>query len=201
MCFLPMEFSSPWVFWEVFFFSQLGYSVWDLFVRRDRDFGGAAFTRGSSNPGHVRLRRNVLPETPRVARSMMGYHFRMGRLLCLGTILLILLGAHLRAQPVASPYGPQQMSIDSDHDGLSDELEQTLLTQFKPVFMVSHADCSGVPAEFAPANRNPVVQSEDAVIYGQVFPGKAEGVATEPTVEIHYYHLWEKDCGRMGHAL
>ena len=93
------------------------------------------------------------------------------------------------------------MSIDSDHDGLSDELEQTLVTQFKPVFMVSHADCSGVPAEFAPENRNPVVQSEDAVIYGQVFPGKAEGVATEPTVEIHYYHLWEKDCGRMGHAL
>jgi hypothetical protein len=132
---------------------------------------------------------------------MMGYHFRMGRLLCLGAILSTVWGAHLSAQPVASPYGAQQMSIDSDHDGLSDELEQALLTQFKPVFMVSQADCSGVPAEFTPENRNPVVQSEDATIYGQVFPGKAKGVVTEPTVEIHYYHLWKKDCGRMGHAL
>jgi hypothetical protein len=24
---------------------------------------------------------------------------------------------------------------------------------------------------------------------------------TVPIVEIHYYHLWEQDCGRMGHAL
>ena len=27
------------------------------------------------------------------------------------------------------------------------------------------------------------------------------GGITEPMVEIHYYHLWKKDCGRMGHAL
>jgi hypothetical protein len=128
----------------------------------------------------------------------MRYHSRMRRLLCLATIGLTLLGAHLSAQPVALPYGAQQMAIDSDHDGLSDELEQALLTQFKPVFMVSQADCSGVPAEFTPESKNPVVQSEDATIYGQVFPGKA---ATEPSVEIHYYHLWKKDCGRMGHAL
>jgi hypothetical protein len=125
----------------------------------------------------------------------------MRRLLCLATIASTLFGANLSAQPVALPYGVQQLSIDSDHDGLSDELEQALLTQFKPVFMVSHADCSGVPAEFSPENRNPIVQSEDGTIYGQVFPGKPEDVATEPTIEIHYYHLWKKDCGRMGHAL
>jgi hypothetical protein len=66
--------------------------------------------------------------------------------------------------------------------------------------MVSQADCSDVPAAFTPEDRNPTVQAEDATIYGQVFPRKSRG-ATEPTIEIHYYHLWKKDCGRMGHAL
>jgi hypothetical protein len=101
---------------------------------------------------------------------------------------------------VTSRHGGQNASIDSDHDGLSDDLEQALLVQFKPLFMVSQTDCSDVPAEFTPKNRNPVVQAEDGTIYGQVFPGKPEDGA-EPTVEIHYYHLWKKDCGRMGHAL
>jgi hypothetical protein len=131
---------------------------------------------------------------------VMKYHFGMRRLLCSGAILLAAMGAQLGAQPVALQHDGQQASIDSDHDGLSDDLEQTLLAQFKPVFMVSKADCSDVPAEFTPESRNPIVLAEDGTIYGQVFPGKS-GDTTEPTVEIHYYHLWKKDCGRMGHAL
>jgi hypothetical protein len=135
-----------------------------------------------------------------VAHFVMKYRFDMRWLLCSGAILLTALGAHARAQPVASQRDGQHASIDSDHDGLSDDLEQALLVQFKPAFMVSLGDCSDVPAEFAPESRNPVVQAEDATIYGQVFPQKP-GDTTEPTVEIHYYHLWKRDCGRMGHAL
>jgi hypothetical protein len=124
----------------------------------------------------------------------------MQKLLCSWAILLTALGAHLDAQLVASQHDGQHSSMDSDHDGLSDDLEQALLAQFKPVFMVSREDCSDVPAEFTPESRDPIVRAEDGTIYGQVFPEKS-GDATEPTVEIHYYHLWKKDCGRMGHAL
>jgi hypothetical protein len=135
-----------------------------------------------------------------VAHLKMKYHFGMRRLLCSSAILLIALGAHLSAQPVTFQDDGQRASIDSDHDGLSDDLEQVLLAQFKPVFMVSQGDCSDVPAEFAPESRSPMVQAEDSTIYGQVFPGRS-GDTTGSTVEIHYYHLWKKDCGRMGHAL
>ncbi len=129
------------------------------------------------------------------------YHLGMGRLLFSSAILLTVLAAQSSAQAVASQHGDQHTAIDSDHDGLSDDLEQALLNQFKPVFMVSVKDCSDVPAEFMSGDRNPMVRAEDATIYGQVFPEKSERVTPGPTVEIHYYHLWKKDCGRMGHAL
>jgi hypothetical protein len=124
----------------------------------------------------------------------------MRRLLCLSAMLLTLLGADRRAHPAISEQNSQHTPVDSDHDGLSDDLEHALLIQFKPIFMVSQADCSDVPAEFAPESPNPIVRAEDATIYGQVIP-KNLGDTTEPMVEIHYYHLWKKDCGRMGHAL
>jgi hypothetical protein len=124
----------------------------------------------------------------------------MRRLLCSSAILLTLLGADRRAHPAISEQDSQHTPVDSDHDGLSDDLEQALLIQFKPIFMVSQGDCSDVPAEFAPESPNPIVRAEDGTIYGQVFP-KNFGVTTEPMVEIHYYHLWKKDCGRIGHAL
>jgi hypothetical protein len=129
-----------------------------------------------------------------------GVPFDMQKLLCSTAILLIMLGAQLGAQPLASQHTGQGTSIDSDHDGLSDDLEQALLEQYKPLFMVSQTDCSDVPAAFTPDSQNPTVRAEDATIYGQVFPGKSQGAA-EPMIEIHYYHLWKKDCGRLGHAL
>jgi len=74
---------------------------------------------------------------------------------------------------------------DSDHDGLSDALEDALLAQFTPQFMVSADDCSGRPAVFVPFEETPVVQAENGAIYGQVFP--RAGHADQ--VEVHYYHL------------
>jgi hypothetical protein len=92
---------------------------------------------------------------------------------------------------------PPDTQVDSDHDGLSDSLEDALLTRFAPTFMVSATDCSDVPAQFAPADKTPTVVAEDGTIYGQAFP--RSGHADE--VELHYYHLWRRDCGEMGHAL
>jgi len=87
--------------------------------------------------------------------------------------------------------------IDSDGDGLPDVLEQALLVQFTPQFMVGQGDCSDEPSEFKTDVKTPTVKAQNGTIYGQVFPVK--GAAGE--VEIHYYHLWRADCGKHGHAL
>jgi hypothetical protein len=98
------------------------------------------------------------------------------------------------------PSAEQSASVDSDGDGLSDALEQSLLEQFAPLFLVSGNDCAEVPALFAPGQARPVVQAENSTIYGQATPQKPER-GTGQFVELHYYHLWSRDCGRMGHAL
>ena len=85
-------------------------------------------------------------------------------------------------------------SVDQDHDGLSDEFEQSLLTQFAPVFHISANDCAGLPAEFVPDSLRPVPAAVNGTIYGQVF-------RRGPYLEIHYYHLWARDCGSLGHTL
>ncbi|MDW5265586.1 MULTISPECIES: hypothetical protein [Acidobacteriaceae] len=115
-------------------------------------------------------------------------------------IVLFLLGfaGYLPAQRHASS------QIDSDHDGLSDALEQSLLVQFAPTFMIGRHDCSDVPAEFRPGSVRPIVKAENRTIYGEVFPakGSVRGVgADEPLVEIHFYHLWKLDCGEHPHPL
>jgi hypothetical protein len=89
---------------------------------------------------------------------------------------------------------------DSDRDGLSDALEQRLLAQFSPNFLVGQADCAGLPAEFRTDVAAPEVRSENGTIYGQVFPAKG-GPGALPQVEIHFYHLWNRDCGPHGHSL
>jgi hypothetical protein len=90
--------------------------------------------------------------------------------------------------------------VDSDHDGMSDDLEQSLLVQFAPTFMIGRDDCSNIPAEFTPGIEIPEPLTENGTIYGQVFPltNAADGAFT---AEIHYYHLWRKDCGGHGHPL
>jgi hypothetical protein len=89
---------------------------------------------------------------------------------------------------------------DSDHDGISDPVEQALLEQFRPNFMVAVHDCSNLPAEFQVDLKTPEPKLENGTIYGQVFPSK-ESTDNAPAAEIHYYHLWKRDCGGHGHPL
>jgi hypothetical protein len=90
--------------------------------------------------------------------------------------------------------------VDTDHDGLSDALEQTLLLQFQPEFQVGRLDCSNLPAEFAPDIAKPTVKLEDGTIYGQAFLSKLS-TKDAPMAELHFYHLWKIDCGEHGHPL
>ena len=108
------------------------------------------------------------------------------------TVLLLLQSFMLAAQSAPSP--------DSDHDGLSDSLEQALLTQFSPHFYVGQRECAGLPAAFQPDLLQPTLQKEDGTVYGEVFPAKIAG-ADRPMVEIHFYDLWDRDCGAHGHQL
>src|SRR6478735_9418163 len=63
-------------------------------------------------------------------------------------------------------------SLDSDHDGLTDETEQALLVQFSPTFMISRQDCADAPALFTSGRSDPTVRYGEVAIYGQVTPRK-----------------------------
>jgi hypothetical protein len=56
------------------------------------------------------------------------------------------------------------------------------------------------PTEFNANSLAPEVQADNGTIYGQAFPTKA---ANDRALigELHYYHLWRKDCGGNGHPL
>jgi hypothetical protein len=108
------------------------------------------------------------------------------------TVLLLLQSFVVAAQSAPSP--------DSDHDGLSDSIEQALLRQFSPRFYIGQNECAGLPAAFQADMLQPTPQKEDGTIYGQVFPVKIAG-ATRPMAEIHFYDLWGRDCGAHGHQL
>jgi hypothetical protein len=89
---------------------------------------------------------------------------------------------------------------DLDHDGLDDRLEQQLIERFVPAFMTSTEECDVAPASFVPGSQVPTLAARDGTIYAQAFPA---GPLDSPDqqVEIHYFHLWSKDCGRRGHPL
>ena len=87
--------------------------------------------------------------------------------------------------------------LDNDQDGLDDAFEDALLKQFQPQLMVSREDCSIKPAQFAPFLSEPTVLVENGILYAQAFPRGASG----QEVELHYYHLWRKDCGQISHPL
>lgn len=84
---------------------------------------------------------------------------------------------------------------DLDRDGLDDTFEQALLERFLPTFFVSAGECDGLPASFAPGTSHPEVLARDGTIHGRVFP------ASDGTIEVQYFHLWARDCGRGGHSL
>lgn len=114
--------------------------------------------------------------------------------------LRLLMACAFFALVAGRAYGQAAAEADSDGDGLSDALENTLLQAFRPTLMVSADDCSNLPAEFTPGLSIPTVLHEDGTLYGQAFPRPT--AAGEPQqIELHFYHLWRKDCGRMGHPL
>ncbi len=116
--------------------------------------------------------------------------------LCLAGTAFLVVAATAQIAPSPEP----ALGEDSDGDGLSDALEQALLVRFVPAFMVSHEDCANVPAVFVTGQTKPVVREENSTIYGQATPQRTEQGARR-FVELHYYHLWSRDCGRMGHTL
>ena len=120
-----------------------------------------------------------------------------GRVLLAGMLLTASCCGVTRAQGGERLAG---VGLDSDGDGLSDALEQRLLEQFSPKFQIGRAECSDAPAEFWRGLPEPKVQAENGTIYGQVFPAPG-GSATEPRIEVHFYHLWRTDCGPHGHPL
>ena len=100
----------------------------------------------------------------------------------------------------ASALGQSPGGRDSDHDGLSDGFENALLQRFAPRFMISSEDCSARPARFLSGVTDPTVAQDDGSIYGQAtlhVPPRNEA----QQIELHFYHLWRTDCGRLGHPL
>jgi hypothetical protein len=116
--------------------------------------------------------------------------YRLSLLAC--SAVLLLLPSHI----VQSQTTPS----DSDADGLSDQLEQSLLTKFAPVLLIDSKECSSLPAEFAHDQSVPQVSNENGTIYGQAFPAKTS-ISSQQMVELHFYHLWKQDCGAHGHPL
>lgn len=90
-------------------------------------------------------------------------------------------------------------AADVDRDGLDDGLEQRLLEEFLPRFYVSAGECDGSAAEFRQGAAGPVARARNGTIHGQAFPVNREGEGRR--VELHFYHLWARDCGRGGHDL
>lgn len=107
-------------------------------------------------------------------------------------VLLLAVGFALQART--------SVAQDSDKDGLTDALEQRLLEQFAPRFEVGKAECAGLPAAFESGVMAPKPTEANGTIYGQAFLAKG-GSAEHPTVELHFYQLWTRDCGAHGHAL
>lgn len=88
--------------------------------------------------------------------------------------------------------------VDTDHDGLSDTVEDALLQRFKPTLWISADDCSTLPAQFAQNVSVPAAEADNGTLYAQATPRTVEH---RKAIELHYYHLWRTDCGRLGHAL
>jgi len=84
---------------------------------------------------------------------------------------------------------------DHDRDGLPDSLEQHLLDRFAPELILSAGECDDAPAEMAPGTDHPVVRFRNGTVYGQAFRQSGG------RIELHYFHLWGRDCGRAGHLL
>ena len=72
-------------------------------------------------------------------------------------LVLAFLSAPFMLAGVAATHAPgaeaSAAAVDSDHDGLSDELEQELLVRFAPQFQTDPQDCAGAPRRSPPIGR------------------------------------------------
>jgi len=90
------------------------------------------------------------------------------------------------------------LAQDDDRDGLPDALEQAVLERFLPTFVLSADECDGLPAAMMPGTSDPRVAARNGTIYGYVTPRSSGTEGAD--VEIKYFHLWARDCGRPSHA-
>jgi hypothetical protein len=72
---------------------------------------------------------------------------------------------------------------------------RAVLEKFRPVFRISAADCDVAPAEFDSSSSVPKAVARNGTIYASALE-KPDG-----WLEVHYYHLWARDCGKGSHAL
>jgi hypothetical protein len=89
---------------------------------------------------------------------------------------------------------------DLDRDGLPDSLEQALLERFLPTLVLSAGECDGRPASMIPWSPHPSIAVRDGTLYGHVAL-RAHRPGERAEVEIRYFHLWGRDCGRPSHEL
>jgi hypothetical protein len=89
---------------------------------------------------------------------------------------------------------------DLDGDGLPDAFEDALLARFVPTLILSVGECDGVPASFSPGLEDPTLAARDGTIYGHVAP-RPEALPHAAAIEVQFFHLWVRDCGRPSHAL
>lgn len=101
----------------------------------------------------------------------------------------------LIAIAIAAPAASQ----DLDRDGVADLLEQALLEKFAPTLLLVKGECDDLPASFAPNVLSPRVVARDGTLYGQAF--RIPSADDRVLVELHFFHLWARDCGRRGHDL
>jgi hypothetical protein len=90
-------------------------------------------------------------------------------------------------------------ALDGGHDGVSDQLEQALLSRFVPTLLLAGDECDGSPASFLPNRVDPMLRAKDGTLYGQAFA--IESNDGRARIELHFFHLWSRDCGRLGHDL
>lgn len=113
----------------------------------------------------------------------------------MGKIVLSLIALSLAVSASTVP------AVDRDGDGIADELEQALLDRFLPRFLIDAQECAERPAEFVRSSHEPRVLQRNGTLYAGASPSQTLGPGVA-TVELHYYHLWDRDCGQLnGHDL
>jgi hypothetical protein len=137
----------------------------------------------------------TLPQRGAISRSLLQqeyslYYQKMRFSILAGILTMAVVG-------VSGQEARNNAAVDRDHDGLSDAQEQALLTQFAPRFQISSKNCSSLPAEFESAVHKPVVIADNGTIYAQAFPRAGH----REQIELHYYDLWRRDCGKKAHDL